>query len=382
MVETFLYDGRKLEFPLSQNDLIKINALRNEMLTLNTDKESLNKLVKLNNEVKNIKNKIGEIAIVKNEFRIGRYKMKQGDQLQIKEVVENYRGYMIVTFYNLRVGKHAEFTQNKNQFIDATNFEGIKENVEDKDTFYIKKHGKEGFTPVDGFRFDVEGLQTFIYENNNGEFVLVEMQTGLNIANAETVEELVKTGVNLIQANKEKLSQFIEAAIKRNGGLSPNIKEEATQEKVQPMKKVKEETKTNKSELVQLNLKIDQIMFMPIVDNLGKMFGRFDFRKDYHNENQYILYLSLEENSEIILKEKITGTREEIESRLNELDFTMNIIEDEQEIASNAPESIVSDNKKLEYKDIKIEFKVQNKESESSTFRHEQQGKEIEFSSG
>ncbi|WP_425203654.1 hypothetical protein [Priestia megaterium] len=169
------------------------------------------------------------------------------------------------------------------------------------------------------------------------------------------------------------------------------LKEEVQTVEEEQATEVKEESKTNESHLFKVNLKLDKIMFTKVEEDAhGKIIGRFELHKDFHNEGKYRLSVGLYSGnsfpeSKQIFHERINGTLEEIENRLNELEFTMNIIKDEQEgqeTASNAPETILSDNKKLEYKDIQIEFKTQNKESESSNFSYEQQGKEIEFSSG
>jgi len=220
MTETMLFDTRKLEFPLSENDMHNINEIRSIMESMNGNKNKLSDLVELTNQIINIKNKIGTVVTISIPFKISRYKMKQGDQLIINNIKEDSKGNVLVEFHNLRVGNKVTFFENKNKFIDCVDFY-INTPLTDDNMLYVFNSEKREFSEVNGFQFNIGNIQSFIYENEYGEYALVEMQTGLNLAVSKDINKLIEIAENRIEENKDKIEEVINKAIERNG-MSPN----------------------------------------------------------------------------------------------------------------------------------------------------------------
>lgn len=358
-----------------------INTNWNEIITVypSTVKETL-----IENTINNFYQKLGNEAYVKSNLH---YFNETDREFTIQTNPSMFLDKEILNaiFKVSKTDESRTVTAKVKAFYENREYKGGKagKKVEVK-TFYYYNSIEKGFLPVEGNAVTIEGIKCFIHKIN-GSYSVVELKSGLTLGlNSDTKQEAIEKSTELVKKNKDRMDSLIESAIKRVGS-SPNTLENFEEETEQ-----EEKEDVTIEENFMNDKKITNVEFLELInkykielsyslnefcknklDAIG--LGQYSYRAMTKGSFPKELSNIVDELYEVIKNNE----KKEIEAVKED-----HVTVEEQEVVSNASESIVSDNKKMEYKDIKIEFKTQNEESDSSTFQHEQQGKEIEFSSG
>lgn len=110
-------------------------------------------------------------------------------------------------------------TQNKrtNKRIQITNVRNVKATKD----YFIYVRG-EGYRKIEnGKEIEIlDGIQTFIYKNNENNYSISEVKTGMHIASAKRKNETIQEAQNKMTQYQSKVKELIELHVKKFG-LSP-----------------------------------------------------------------------------------------------------------------------------------------------------------------